>query len=305
MGLEEYYPKNLIEFERWFNSEKACREYLYNLRWPNGFQCPACNNNKSWWTSRNLYRCSACKFEISITAGTIFHGTRKPLQVWFRAMWYITNQKHGVSALGVQKILGLGSYHTAWAWLHKLRIAMVRPGRDRLNGTIEVDDIYIGGEKPGKRGRGAEGKALVVIAAQLNGKRIGRIRICRVADASAQSLETAVQNMIEPKAVVQTDDWNGYNKLKSLSYHHEIIRENTDDGDNLLPHVNLVASLLKRWLLGTHQGAVRHSHLDYYLDEFTFRFNRRTSKSRGKLFYRLVQQAVNIEPISSNQLKSK
>ena len=293
----EDYPKTLMEFERRFCSEEACREYLFQLRWPDGFVCPCCQHKKAWKTDRELYHCTNCGLETSVTAGTIFHGTRKPFQWWFRAMWYVTNQKYGVSALGLQRALGLGSYHTAWTWMHKLRRAMVRPGRDQLSGIVEVDETYIGGGKPGKRGRGAAGKALVVIAAQLDETRVGRIRLKRVPDASGRSLEEAVKDTVTPGSIVCTDGWNGYNRLEFIGYAHEIIRDEADIGENLLPKCNIVASLLKRWLLGTHQGAVRTSHLDYYLDEFTFRFNRRTSRSRGKLFFRLVQQAVAIYPI--------
>ena len=216
--------------------------------------------------------------------------------MWFRAIWWVTSQKNGASAKGLQRILGLGSYETAWTWLHKLRRAMVRPGRDRLAGTVEVDETYIGGEKPGKRGRGTVGKSLVIIAAQMDGKGIGRIRLRIVRDASAASLNPAVQEAVEPGSVVRTDGWGGYNKLGSLGYVREIVRKDADVGDNLLPCCNRVASLLKRWLLGTHQGAVSHEHLEYYLDEYTFRFNRRTSRYRGKLFYRLIQQALEIKP---------
>jgi len=293
----EDYPETLMEFERRFSSEEACREYLFQLRWPDGFVCPRCQHKKDWKTDRELYHCTNCSLETSVTAGTIFHGTRKPFQWWFRAMWYMTNQKHGVSALGLQQALGLGSYHTAWTWMHKLRRAMVRPGRDQLSGIVEVDETYIGGGKPGKRGRGAAGKALVVIIAQLDKTRVGRIRLKRVPDASGKSLEEAVKDTVTPGSIVCTDGWNGYNRLEFIGYAHEIIRDEADIGENLLPKCNIVASLLKRWLLGTHQGAVRTSHLDYYLDEFTFRFNRRTSRSRGKLFFRLVQQAVAIDPI--------
>lgn len=194
-------------------------------------------------------------------------------------------------------MLGLGSYQTAWTWLHKLRCAMVRPGRDRLTGTVEVDETYIGGEKPGKRGRGAEGKSLVLVAAQEDGRRVGRIRLRRVQDASADSLEPSVVEAVEPGAIIRTDGWPGYSGLKARGYRHEIVRPSASVGDELLPLVHRVSSLLKRWLMGTHQGAVSHEHLDYYLDEFTFRFNRRTSRYRGKLFYRLVQQAVNIDPV--------
>lgn len=254
--------------------------------------------------SRALYWCRNCGCQVSVTAGTLFHDTHKPLRLWFEAMWYVTNQKSGVSALGLQRALGLGSYHTAWNWLHKLRRAMVRPTRDRLAGVVEVDEIFIGGERPGKRGRGADGKTLVVVAAQEAEKGIGRIRLCRVEDASGESLEPAVWDVVEPGSIVRTDAWRGYNGLRELGCQHHIVRKDPDLGDNLLPLANRVASLLKRWLLGTHQGAVQHSHLEYYLDEFTFRFNRRTSKSRGLLFYRLVSQAVDLGPVLGAQLKA-
>lgn len=246
--------------------------------------------------------CAICQYQVSVKAGTIFQGSRLPLTMWFRAIWLVTSQKNGASAKGIQRILGLGSYETAWTWLHKLRRAMVRPRRDRLTGTIEVDETYIGGQKPGKHGRGAEGKALIVIAAQMDGKRIGRIRLKRVADASAESLEPAVEHAAAPGSEVRTDDWNGYNGLNGLGYIHKIVRKDANVGSNLLPHCNRMAALLKRWLLSTHQGAVSHEHLDYYLDEYTFRFNRRTSRYRGKLFYRLIQQAVAIEPVQYSDM---
>jgi len=217
-----------------------------------------------WLKSRELYQCMSCNYQASLTAGTLSQDTRKPFLLWFRAMWYVTNQKDGVSAIGLQRVLGLGSYHTAWTWLNKLRVAMVRPGRDRLTGTIEVDETYIGGEKPGKRGRGAEGNALVFIAAQLDDKRIGRIRLSRIDEASAQSLENAIKDTIELGSTVQRDGWIGYNNLSSIGYLHNVSRQHAQVGDNLLPRANLVAWLLKRWLLGTHQGAVHHTHLDYY-----------------------------------------
>lgn len=291
-----------MEFEQKFNSELACRDYLYSLRWPDGFICPRCGYQGAWKTERGLYKCRSCSYQTSIMAGTIFQDTKKPLQMWFRAMWYVTNQKHGVSALGLQRALGIGSYRTAWTLLHKLRYAMVRPGRDRLSGTVEVDEAYIGGERPGKRGRGAAGKALVLVVVQEDGKRIGRIRLRKVLDASSNSLCPAVQECVEPGSTVRTDGWGGYGGLETSGYVHPVVRKDFNVGDNLLPLVNRVVSLLKRWLVGTHQGAVRSSHLEYYLDEFTFRFNRRTSRSRGMLFYRLVQQAITIGPISSYEI---
>lgn len=293
----EDYPKTLAELERRFSTEKACREYLFQLRWPDGFRCPACGHSEAWKLKGGLFRCTACGHKTSVTAGTLFEGTRKPLVSWFRVIWWVTSQKNGASALGLQRILGLGSYRTAWTWLHKLRRAMVRPGRDRLSGTIQVDETYIGGEKPGKRGRGAEGKALVLIAAQEDGKVTGRIRLKQIADASAESLEGAVQETVERGAVVKTDGWNGYKGLESLGYRHPIVRKTATIGDNLLPLCHREAALIKRWLTGTHQGAVSHEHLAYYLDEYTFRFNRRTSRYRGKLFYRLLQNAVAVDAI--------
>ena len=301
------YPRTIIEFRERFATEQACEDYIAALRWPHGFVCPQCEEKKAWEMQRGLYWCRNCGYQASVTAGTLFHDTHKPLRLWFEAMWYLTNQKSGVSALGLQRVLGLGSYHTAWNWLHKLRRAMVRPGRDKLTGIVEVDEIFIGGERSGKRGRGAEGKALVIIAAQEGdtGKGIGRIRMRRVADAAGLSLEPAVWEMVELGSTVRTDGWGGYNGLTELGYRHSVVPKQPDLGENLLPLVNLVASLLRRWLLGIHQGAVRHSHLEYYLDEYTFRFNRRTSKSRGLLFYRLLSQAIDLGPIHESQLKAR
>ena len=173
---------------------------------------------------------------------------------------------------------------------------MVRPGRDRLTGRVEVDETYLGGEKPGKRGRGAAGKALIVVAAQEEGQGIGRIRMRRVKDASAASLQPFIWEAIAPGSVVHTDGWEGYLGVDRKGYGHEVtVRKGA--ASELLPRVHRVVALLKRWLMGTHQGAVSPEHLDYYLDEFTFRFNRRTSAYRGKLFLRLVQQAVAVEPV--------
>jgi predicted RNA-binding Zn-ribbon protein involved in translation (DUF1610 family) len=214
----EDYPKNLIELEQRFSTEQACRDYLSQLRWPEGFRCPACGHSKAWRLKGDLFKCVECGRKSSVIAGTLFDGTRKPLVLWFRAIWWVTSQKNGASALGLQRILGLGSYETAWTWLHKLRRAMIRPGRDRLSGTIQVDETYIGGEKPGKRGRGAEGKSLVIIAAQEDGKATGRIRLMQIPDASGENLEAAVQATVNLGAVVKTDGWRGYNGLKSLGY---------------------------------------------------------------------------------------
>ena len=296
------YPRTVLELRDQFRDEAACRDYLAKLRWPDGFVCPRCQGRDAWVTARSLYHCRRCQYQASVTAGTLFADTNLPLRLWFEAMWHMTNQKYGASALGLQRILGLGSYHTAWNWLHKLRRAMVRPGRDRLEGVVEADEIYIGGPRSGKRGRGAAGKSLVEVLVQETPQGIGRIRLARVPDASAASLETAVKQAVAPGSTVRTDDWKGYGGLPALGYQRRVVRAEASVGENLLPLANRVASLLKRWLLGTHQGAVRPTHLDYYLDEFTFRFNRRTSRSRGLLFYRLVEQAVALEPVLTRSL---
>jgi transposase-like protein len=295
----EAYPKTLVEFESKFSTVEDCYNYLLLLRWPNGFQCPRCKGQKGWPVRVKIVQCGTCGYQVSVTSGTIFQGSRIPLTLWFRAIWWITSQKNGASALSLKRILGLGSYETAWTWLHKLRRAMIRQNRDRLSGTIEVDETYIGGLEEGLRGRQVENKTLVAIAAQKNGKKIGRIRMKQITDASSASLHAFINESIELGSTVVTDAWSGYSGLKPLGYIHEVInlskRRNQSPSD-LLPRVHRVASLLKRWLMGTHQGSVSHDHLDYYLDEFTFRFNRRTSKHRGLLFYRLLEQAVNTPP---------
>lgn len=293
----EDYPRTLAELEVRFSSEDACREYLFNLRWPDGFYCARCGGEKSWPVRQMLYQCSQCGYQTSVIAGTIFEGTRKPLAVWFRAIWWVVAQKNGASALGLKRILGLGSYETAWSWLHKIRRAMVRPGRDRLSGRIEVDETYLGGLEEGVRGRQTFKKALIAVAAQEDGKRIGRVRMLRIPDASADSLHSFIVQTIDSGSVVCTDGWEGYTGLKAKGYIHEvrIIKGSGVSAAKLLPRVHRVVSLLKRWILGTHQGAISPKHLDYYLDEFTFRFNRRTSRHRGKLFYRLLQHAMEVD----------
>ena len=294
------YPRSFSEFERFFANETACRDYLFRLRWPDGFRCPRCQSDASpWVTGRGYLHCRACQGEVSISAGTIFERTRTPLKTWFLAMWFVTSQKHGASALGLQRVLGLGCYRTAWTWLHKLRRAMVRTGRERLSGQVEVDETYVGGKEEGAHGRYTEKKSIIAIAVEVHfPKGFGRIRMRRIPDVSATSLTPFVCDMVEPGSTVHTDGWKGYNELPRRGYNHKktVLSTSGDPAHVVMPAVHRVSSLLKRWLLGTHQGAVRIQQLDYYLDEFTFRFNRRTSLSRGLLFYRLIQQAVATPP---------
>lgn len=296
-GVEDY-PRTLGEFEARFSTEAGCREYLERLRWPDGFRCPQCGGEAATKVREILFQCVNCRRQTSVTARTVFQDIRKPLTLWFRAMWYVTNQKNGASALGIQRALGLGSYQTAWTWLHKLRRAMVRPGRDKLSGWVEVDETYFGGLEEGKAGRGGIEKALIVIAAEADGPGIGRVRMSVIDAASVDNLQSFVQASVEAGSTVHSDGWPGYRGLQAKGYDHQVtkILGRKKEASRLLPRVHRVASLVKRWLLGTHQGAVSHQHLVYYLDEFTFRFNRRKSRSRGKLFFRLVGQALATAP---------
>ncbi len=292
------YPRTLWELEAAFRTEEACRGYLARLRWPAGFLCPACAAGRAWTSRRGLWVCSTCARQTSVTAGTIFQDTRLPLTLWFRAIWWVTSQKTGASALNVQKVLGLGSYRTAWALLHKLRRAMVRPGRDRLSGAVEVDETFVGGVEPGAGRRHIGKKALVAVAAEVRGPAIGRIRLRRIPDSSAESLVPFVQEAVAPGSRVITDGLASYLGLPERGYRHrrKVILGAPEKATSVLPRVHRVASLLKRWLLGTHQGGVSREHLDYYLDEFTFRFNRRTSRHRGLLFHRLLKNAMAVGP---------
>lgn len=296
------YPGTFQEFDEWFSSDDACMNYIAKLRWPKGFCCPNCGDTteKPSLTGRGLFLCRKCKRQTSITSGTLFHKTHKPLRTWFFAMWFVTSQKHGASALGLKRVLGLGSYNTAWTWLHKLRRAMVRSGRDQLTGAIEVDETYVGGVGAKVRGRGAKRKTIVAIAAEVRGRGPGRIRMSVIPDVSAISLHEFVSNNVEKGSKIRTDGWKGYNGIETMGYTHIVtnISSSDDPAHVVMPRVHRVASLLDRWWLGIHQGAIRPSHLEYYLDEFTFRFNRRTSGARGLLFYRLIEQAVDCAPVS-------
>ena len=300
----EDYPRTVLEFEDRFGSEESCSKYLAALRWPEGFVCPRCQQQGGWPASRGRWICQRCRHQASVTAGTIFQDTHKPLRLWFRAAWHVTSQKTGASAVSLQQALGLGSYVTAWTWLHKLRRAMVRPGRDRLRGAVEVDETIVGGESE-HFGRNVGEKCWVVVAAEKEGAGIGRIRLAVVPRTTREALHQFIQQAVEPGSLVHTDGFPAYRELEPLGYEHQVsvvLGKGANAASRLLPRVHRVASLLKRWLLGTHQGAVSAKHLPYYLDEFTFRFNRRTSRSRGKLFYRLLQQAVQLTPQTYDDL---
>ncbi len=297
--------RTFAEFEQRFATEGACRAYLARLRWPTGFCCPQCKTSGSWTTTRCLMMCRRCGYQASVTAGTIFHRTRLPLQDLFRAIWWMTDQKHKISALGLQRLLGLGSYRTAWLWLQKLRRAMVRPGSwDLLGGQVEVNKTYIGDGEAGGGRRHLGNKIVVAIAAQIDGRGIGRVHLRRIPATSASPLMAFVKQAVKPGSVVITDGWEAYAGLTQEGFKHRphVINASNKTAPHSLPRVHRVASLFTRWLLGTHQGALSREQLDFYLDEFTSRFNHRTSRYRWKLFYRLVAQAVSAEPAPFSRL---
>jgi transposase-like protein len=258
-----------------------------------------------WRIGDGRYKCLACGARTSVTAGTIFDRTRTPLTVWFTACWLFASQKDGMSALSLKRLLEIGSYQTAWAMLHRLRSVLVRPGRERLSGEVEVDESYFGGEEPGRRGGRAKGKKVLVAIAveRLQPMGFGRCRMAVLADASGDSLRAFLVDNVEPGATVITDGWPPYRPATEGLYAHEPIPgASRSEASKLLPGVHKVASLAKRWLLGTHQGAVDTAHLPGYLNEFVFRFNRRKSRSRGLVFYRVLELAVDHDPVRYRDL---
>lgn len=308
------YPPNWSQFSDWFATEDACLSYVERLRWPQGFTCPACGvQAPPYRASRMRLMCQDCRHQTSVTAGTIFEKTRTPLRVWLAAAWYVTNQKSGVSALGLQRVLGLGSYQTAWTMLHRFRRAMVRPDREKLHGLVEVDETYLAikdkqATTPKKTRKSHTNRILVVIAVETHEpKGFGRIRLQRLKDDSAASVIPFVTECLDGTAVVRSDGSAAYLSLQDLGYTHErrVMLGAQDPAHVSMPGVHRVAALLKRWLLGTHQGAVQPDQLDFYLDEFVFRFNRRSSGSRGMLFYRLMEQAVRTPPVTYSAVAHK
>jgi transposase-like protein len=300
------YPMTFREFIKRFSDEQQCRDYLFGIRFPNGFVCPKCQHNEGWEVGDTLFTCKNCRHQTSVVAGTIFQDTRKPLTDWFIAIWWVTTQKNGASAEGLRQVLGLRSDQTAWVWLHKIRKAMVNPYREKLSGTVEVDETYIGGEAIGKRGRGAENKTLVIIATELAGKKLGRCRVQIISNASGESLHSFITENIEKGSTLITDGWSGYSGIEEKGYVRNIhFQAGQKDEEKMLPHAHMIISLLKRWLLGTHQGAVEPKHLQSYLDEYVFRFNRRKSATRGLLFYRLLESAMRTKTITYDELANR
>jgi transposase-like protein/predicted RNA-binding Zn-ribbon protein involved in translation (DUF1610 family) len=299
------YPGSYAELRVWFPDDGACLDYLDWLRWRDGFVCPHCGSVVSWRLRDGRRSCGGCGRRVSATAGTVFHHTRTPLTVWFAAAWHITSQKGGVSALGLQRVLTIGSYQTAWTMLHRYRTAMVRGGRERLSGEVEVDETFLGGPRSGKPGRGAFGKTIVAVAVERHQpKGFGRCRLAVIPNVKGPTLRTFLLANVEPGSTIISDGYASYPGATLANYVHQPINVSGSgvQAHVVLPGVHRVASLVKRWLLGTHHGAVEADHLGSYLDEFAFRFNRRTSATRGMLFYRLLEQAVATKPITYQNL---
>lgn len=298
------YPRTFAEFIKRFDTEQACLAYVEQIRWPDGFVCPFCGVvAEPWKMGDGKLRCKTCRKRTSITSGTIFDKTRYPMTMWFHVMWHVVSQKNGVSALGLKRSLGFGSYQTSWAWMHKLRRAMVRPGRDMIGGpgvVVEVDETFIGGVKTAKvKGRSPFGKAIVVIAVESHDKGAGRVRLARIPDTTTNSLEDFICANVQRGSIIHTDAHVGYRDISRYGFGHRVTNMSAADAEDAhvaMPHAHRVASLLKRWLLGTHQGGMSREQLDYYCDEYVFRFNRRRSRSRGLLFYRLIEGAVATDP---------
>jgi transposase-like protein len=241
--------------------------------------------------------CAGCGVKTSVTAGTIFHRSHTPLSTWFAALWFVTSQKNGVSAQGLQDALGFGSYETAWAWLHKLRRAMVRPDRELLSGNVELDQSFLGGRSTGRQGGSSDKAAITIAVERSDNGRLGRVRL-KVADrpGGLDMIEFASE-AITPGSTIHTDGARVFKRLVAKGYDHQPTPGyKAVDLDAVMAGPHLISSLLKRWTAGTLHYRVSPQHLPYYLDEFTFRFNRRTSKARGLLFYRLLQQAVDTDP---------
>jgi len=305
-SLNALYPDNKQEFNAMFPDEKSCIYYLKRLRWPKGFVCPNCklSSEMSWESSRERSVCPKCGYQATATANTIFDKTRTPLKLWFEAAWQITTAKNGVSAKTLERTIGI-SYRTAWMMLHRFRVAMVVAERTQLSGNVEIDETFVGGEEHGgKRGRGTE-KSIVAIAVEIiEPTGFGRIRMRTIPDASSDSLLPFIKDAIAPHTRITTDGWSGYSGLEDMPYEwNRIVLSSADDLAHIvMPGVHRVASLMKRWILGTHQGSVGDEHLQSYLEEYTFRFNRRNSTSRGLVFYRLLQNAICTDPVTEKDI---
>ncbi len=298
------YPRSYAVLLAWFSEDANCLDYLDWLRWPEGFVCPNCTSVVGWRLTDFRWKCGGCDRKVSATSGTIFDKTRTPLTVWFAAAWLMVNSKTGISATQLRREMEIGSIQTAWAMLHRYRSVMVRPGRDRLTGDVEVDESFLGGPEPGVPGRGALGKVLFAGAVEVEEHGFGRVRLSIIPNASADSLAAFLDANVEPGSCIITDGWSAYPKATQDRYSHRgnSVTASGLQAHDVLPAVHRVFSLVKRWLMGTMQGSVSPEHLQAYFDEWVFRFNRRNSRSRGLLFHTLLRQAVTSKPVTYQSL---
>ena len=305
MTNEILIPTTLPEFCNLFSTIESCEEYLIKVRWPNGFVCPRCSGKKGYHIQkRAIIECanSTCRYHASLTSGTVMHRSKQDLRTWFWAAYLVTTFTPGISGVQFQRQLGLSRYETAFNMLHKLRAALVAPGREQLHNEVEIDEAYIGGEEEGHQGRGVQTKALVVCAIELvrwvdktEKPRLhtGRVRLRIVPDASAASLVPFVIQNVKKGAIVHTDGWPSYITLKKEGYDHRPVVQGKGADAKYMPHVHRIFSNLKTWLLGTHHGAVKPKHLQAYLNEYTYRFNRRDW--RGPAFIKALGFATHAE----------
>ena len=301
------FPLTTIEFQEKFATDEDCEAYLFDIKWHEGFVCSKCNYGEYWKTKTGLYVCKKCEHQHSLKAGTIMQKSKKSLKMWFTAIWLFTSSKRGVNAKDLEKQLGI-SYPTAWLWLQKLKKSSFNPERTKLSGKVEVDEFYLGGKHKGKQGRGSENKLKIVIAVEkikFKGSYknyVGRIRLKDIENCGTENLTKFVEDNISLNAIVKTDKWTGYNKLKSVGYNHisKVISDYNADFKGL----HNTVSLIKRWILGTFQGKMSKKHIQQYLEEFTFRFNRKFLNI-GYKFQRLVEFSVATKPLTYKQIVGK
>jgi transposase-like protein len=298
------FPRSLLEFQRRFADDASCAAYLIAARWPDGFVCPACGGVKGWGlaTKASTFECAACHRQTSVTAGTVLHGSKLPLTVWFWAAYLMATHSNGISALQLQKQLGLGSYKSAWLLCAKLRRAMVAPNRALLSGLVEIDETEIvcrSEDEPlnGGGGRSHQGKMPVAGAVEVRDGGPGRIRLIAIKDYAAKTLHAVIRGNIAPGATVKTDGWAGYPGAPDV--HHEPHVIGPMAAHLVLPWTHRVFSNLKTWALGVYHG-LRRKHLQAYLDEFVFRFNRR--RTRHAAFRSLLGIGLILKPATYNML---
>jgi len=299
------FPQTQLEFEERFSCESDCIDYLRRLRWPGGFVCPRCNGQSCWrLATRPLDQCASCRHQVSLTAGTLFHRTRKPLLLWFRVIGRFVTSKSGCSAMEISRLFGL-SYETAWIWLHKIRALMDRSGRALLDGFVEADETIVGGRKEGFRGRELRSEKVVVLGAiERKGQGSGRLRLAVAACSSTAAISTFIGESVQRSARIRTDGWHAYRALGRLGFDHQWVKlsvsgrcqESLQQASVELPGIHRAFGLLKRCLLGTYHGGVSRKHLHAYADEFVFRFNRRRASSPFLLVRRVLEASFRRVP---------